>query len=117
MRQKEADPADGRDSKKLYPPPGSRELSAVHRPGSNIFPHQAWAQIARSLRISPKELIIARKVFDGCTEFAIAADLRMSCHTVRTHLKRLHRKLGVADRVGLVLCLVDEFMRVTCFAW
>jgi len=51
-----------------------------------------------------------RAVFDDRTEFAIAADLGISPHTVHTHFRRLHKKLGAITRVQLVLRAMDEFI-------
>ena len=73
----------------------------------------AWLEIARSLRLSPRELQILRGIFDDHTEFAIAVDLGISQHTVHTYVDRLHRKLGVVDRVTLILCIMDEFLSLT----
>ena len=69
--------------------------------------------MAQSLALSNRELEILRGVFDDCTESAIAASLGISPHTVHTHLNRLHHKLGVVDRVQLVLRIVDEFFTLT----
>ncbi len=81
--------------------------------GSAIFSDQAWAEIARSLKLSRRELQIVRGVFDDQTEFTTSANLGISSHTVHTHVERLHRKLSVTDRVKLVLRLTDEFLRLT----
>ena len=78
-----------------------------------MISEQAWLEIARSLRLSPRELQILRGIFDDHTEFAIAVDLGISPHTVHTHIDRLHRKLGVVDRVTLVLRVMDEFLALT----
>lgn len=82
-------------------------------PGSAMFTEQAWAEIARSLALSARELQIVRGVFDDRTEFSIAADLNISSHTVHTHIERLHHKLGVADRAELILCVMNEFLALT----
>ena len=74
---------------------------------------QAWREIARSLTLSVRELQIVRGIFDDHTDFAIAADLGISPHTVHTHIERLHHKLAVADRVELVLRIVLEFVALT----
>ena len=55
-------------------------------------------------------------VFDDGTEYAIAADLGISAHTVHTHLERLRHKLGVNDRAGLILRVVEEFIGLTAAA-
>ena len=81
--------------------------------GAAMFSDQAWEEIARSLKLSSRELQIVRKVFDDHTEFAIADDLSVSPHTIHTHCERLYRKLAVTDRVRLVLRVMDEFLALT----
>ena len=73
----------------------------------------AWREIARSLRLSGRELQIVRAMFDDRKESTIAADLGITRRTVHTHFERLHRKLAVADRLQLVLRVVDEFLVLT----
>ena len=102
---------------KKTPPSGPAKAPGSSRrqrhPGSEIFSDRAWAEIARSLRFTKRELQIVRGVFDDRTEFAIAADLGISPHTVHTHLERLRHKLAVMDRAALVLQVVEEFLRLT----
>jgi DNA-binding NarL/FixJ family response regulator len=81
----------------------------VHRDRS-ILPHDAWTRIANSLRISDRELQIIQEIFDDRKESAIADELTISVHTVHTHLERLYRKLGVSTRVGLVVCILSEYL-------
>lgn len=81
--------------------------------GAAIFTDQAWKGIAHSLNLSGRELQIVRGIFNDYTEFAIAADLDISPHTVHTHIERLHRKLGVANRVQLILRVCNEFLELT----
>lgn len=78
-----------------------------------MFSEVAWEAIGQSLHLSKRELEIVRGAFEDRTEFAIAADLHISPHTVHTHVERLHRKLQVTDRVQLVLRVMDEFLRLT----
>ena len=78
-----------------------------------MFSEQAWTEIAHSLALSPRELQIVRGVFDDRTEFALAADLGISPHTVHTHIDRLHQKLGVTDRVEVVVRIMQEFIALT----
>jgi DNA-binding NarL/FixJ family response regulator len=86
-----------------------RAKPIVHRDRS-ILPHDAWEVIANSLRISDRELQIIQEIFDDRKESAIADDLTISVHTVHTHLERLYRKLGVSTRVGLVVCILSEYL-------
>ena len=81
-----------------------------------MFSERAWKEIARSLRLSGQELRIVRRVFDDNTESAIADNLNVSPHTIHTHCERLYRKLGVTDRVKLVLRVMDEFLALTVAA-
>ena len=74
---------------------------------------QAWDGIARSLKLSTRELQILRDIFDDCTEFAIATDLGVSPHTIHTHCRRLYRKLAVTDRAMLMLRIIQEFIALT----
>jgi DNA-binding CsgD family transcriptional regulator len=78
-----------------------------------IFSPQEWAKIGRSLKLSGRELQLVRGMFDDSTDFAIADDLSISPHTVRTHCKRLYRKLGVTDRAELILRVMREFLLLT----
>jgi hypothetical protein len=52
-------------------------------------------------------------IFDDRTDTAIAADLKVSPHTVHTYIERLYRRLGVTGRVKLVLRVLDEFNALT----
>jgi DNA-binding NarL/FixJ family response regulator len=78
-------------------------------PGRSILTYDGWKAIAKSLRISDRELQIVQGIFDDRKEYAIAHELKISVHTVHTHLERLYRKLGVSSRLGLVLCIVSVY--------
>ena len=82
-------------------------------PASTIFSNRVWAEIARKLRLSKRELEIVRGIFDDRTEAAIADDLRISPHTVHTHVERLHRKLVVKDRAAIIVRVATEFLKMT----
>lgn len=78
-----------------------------------MFSDEAWSAIRRSLDLSGRELEVVRGIFKDQTELAIAAALRISPHTVHTHIERLHHKLRVAGRMQLVLRVMDEFLHLT----
>jgi DNA-binding CsgD family transcriptional regulator len=80
---------------------------------ADVFSKKAWEAIAVSLELSGRELEIVRSVFEDRTEYAIATDLHISPHTVHTHVERLHHKLRVANRVQLVLRILDKFHDLT----
>ena len=76
----------------------------------SILPYDGWKTISKSLRISDRELQIIQEIFDDRKEYAIADELKISVHTVHTHLERLYRKLGVSSRVALVLYILSEYL-------
>ena len=78
-----------------------------------MFSDDAWEHIARSFKLSKRELQIVRATFDDQKETGIAASLRISPHTVHTHIERLHRKLAVADRTQLVILIMRRFLSLT----
>jgi DNA-binding NarL/FixJ family response regulator len=86
------------------------ELKPSLRRDRSILSHDAWKTIAKSLHISDRELEIIQGIFDDRKELAIADELKISMHTVHTHLERLYRKLGVSSRVALVLYILSEYL-------
>jgi DNA-binding NarL/FixJ family response regulator len=88
----------------------SLELKPILHRDRSILPDDAWKVIANSLCISDRELQIIQGIFDDRKEFAIADELKISIHTVHTHLERLYRKLGVSSRVTLVLYILSEYL-------
>jgi len=78
-----------------------------------MFTEEIWKEIARSLKLSGRELQIVQAVFDDYTEFTIANNLDVSPHTIHTYCERLYHKLAVTDRVKLVLRIMDEFVALT----
>ena len=82
----------------------------MSHPGRSILTYDAWKTIAQSHHISNRELQIIQGIFDDRKETAIAEELKISMHTVHTHLERLYRKLGVSSRVALVLYILAEYL-------
>jgi DNA-binding CsgD family transcriptional regulator len=80
--------------------------------GSETFlPDHAWNAIIRSLGLSTREAEIARLLLaDDSREDSIAAALKISRHTVHTHLERLYRKLRVSSRSQVVARLFSEYV-------
>lgn len=53
--------------------------------------------------LTDRELEIVRLVASGCKNKEVGATLSISERTVKTHLTNIFQKLGVRDRVGLVM--------------
>ena len=81
--------------------PGDSDILVERRIFDVLTPFQ-WDLITRTLRLSHREREIATALLEGQKERSIAHTLGMSPHTVRTHLKRMYRKLQVTDRTELV---------------
>ena len=81
--------------------------------GSAIISPPAWEAIARSLKLSARELQIVKGTFDDGTDLGIAQDIGISLHTVHTHVERLHRKLAITNRPQLLLRIMQEFLTLT----
>ena len=75
-------------------------------PGKFDFPADGLDRAARSLGLSPRQAKVAALIFRSKKDKEIAAALRLSQHTVRTYINRIFIRLGVNDRVGLVLRIV-----------
>lgn len=71
-----------------------------------------WRELARRLRLSTRQTQIALLILEDEKELAIATRLRISEHTVHTHLERLYQKLGVSSRVRLVACLFHSLLQL-----
>jgi len=90
-----------------------RKSASARLAGSAMFSPQAWEGIARRLKLSGRELQIVRGVFDDQKELTIAKALDVSAHTIHTHVRRLHRKLAIADREQLLLRVMQEYIALT----
>lgn len=85
-----------------------------HRPlahSSQLFDAHQWAEVARRLHMSERELQVVQGVFDDLKEAAIAARLGISTHTVHTHLERLYRKLGVNGRCSMIVAIMTDYLQ------
>jgi len=80
-------PADGA-------PDTSRRLAAPHR----------------SVQLSPRERQVVKLIVTGCSNQEIADCLGLRLQTVKNHLSRIYRKLGVPNRVQLAVCVVNNRM-------
>lgn len=79
-----------------------------------LFTADEWLSLGSWLGISERELEVLQAVCDNLKDWAIAERLAISTHTVRTHLERLFRKLGVNTRTGLVVCAFKTYRRRLC---
>jgi DNA-binding NarL/FixJ family response regulator len=62
-----------------------------------------WRRVAKELDLSPQQLRIVELLLRAQRDKAIATTLGLSVPTVRTYLGRIFDRVGVADRMELVL--------------
>lgn len=79
-----------------------------------FFMESAYDLLCARLSLSHRESQIVRHLFGNHKESHIADELGMSAHTLRTHVERLYRKLGVANRAALAIHLYESFLALTC---
>jgi PAS domain S-box-containing protein len=60
------------------------------------------ARIARALRVTDRELQILQLIADGLGNQEIAGEITVSIETVKTHVRRLLRKLNASSRAHAV---------------
>lgn len=82
-----------------------------------VFADGEWQEIGRCLRLSPREIQIVRHACEDRKELSIALALRISRHTVHTHLSRVYRKLGVSSRCKLFGVVVTAFRLLRGDRW
>lgn len=87
MADRNANPTDGRGDT-LRPSP---------------FHPTEWERLTEALGLSPQQAKIVELILRGAGDKQIAAALGLSKHTVRTYLNRIFSRLGVSDRLELVI--------------
>lgn len=73
---------------------------------SRPFDVSRVADLGQLFGISRTEMLVVRAIVSGGNVEVISGKMGLSVNTVRTHIKRIHSKLGIHDTAGLVaLCL------------
>ncbi len=68
---------------------------------SNDSPSSSW-------RFSPRERQIVALLANGCSNQEIANRLGLRLQTVKNHLSRVYRKIGVPNRVQLAVLMLQQ---------
>jgi DNA-binding NarL/FixJ family response regulator len=63
---------------------------------------------ARGSRFSPREQQIVSLLAHGCSNQEIADRLGLRLQTVKNHLSRVYRKIGVPNRVQLAVLVLHQ---------
>jgi DNA-binding NarL/FixJ family response regulator len=83
-------------------------MSIVVRAPEVADPAWNWRPAPKALpvelaRLTERELTVLRAIATGATNAEIAAELFVSVATVKTHVARVLSKLGLRDRVQVVV--------------
>lgn len=74
---------------------------------NDLLSTRQWQQVATLQRLTPRETEVTKLLFQELTVREIAVYLGLKMRTVRQHMERVHRKLSVTNRVGMVLRIVQ----------
>jgi DNA-binding NarL/FixJ family response regulator len=89
----------------MMPPPLAADVSRPddldRTQGSDAPKTQGW-------RFSPRERQIVSLLASGCSNQEIANRLGLRLQTVKNHLSRVYRKLGVPNRVQLAVRVLQQ---------
>ncbi|HEX2837341.1 MAG TPA: helix-turn-helix transcriptional regulator [Phycisphaerales bacterium] len=64
---------------------------------------QTWDAVVVQLGLAPQQERVVRLIVCGARDKRIASELGLKLPTVRTYLDRIYRRVGVRDRLELVV--------------
>jgi two-component system, NarL family, response regulator len=85
-------------------------IRTVHA-GRRLIPQDVADRLAQRLSspsLTPREIAVLELVAKGLSNAEIGLALSVSAGTIKTHLKRIYPKLGVADRTAAALAAVQR---------
>ena len=85
------------DSTRETAPSGGIGLASADSPPSPSMPADPWAT-QQACPLTPRQLEILRAVAEGRTNAEIARQLWLTEQTVKFHLSKIYRRLGVSNR-------------------
>ncbi len=99
------------DGEALLAPGVTRRLIgefAAQRRGSSVERRLARSELLVLARLTPRETQVLRLVAEGLSNAEIAARLVVNEETVKTHVSRVLRKLGLRDRTQAVVTAYES---------
>lgn len=75
---------------------------------------EAWRETVEQLGFSPRHRAILSGLMRGLTVDGVAYELGIRPDTVRTHIKRIYRRLRVHSRIELATVLMAEADQSGC---
>ncbi len=87
-------------------------VCAFDRDLPELLSDSQWITVAQRLGLTRRERDVAKLICRGKTKDGISGALGISPNTVRMHCRNLFDKLGVHDRVGVVVRVVSARCRM-----
>ena len=78
------------------------ENSAYASASAAVGPDEACGRVAAEYGLSPRETEVLGYLARGRSATFIADELQISPHTVKTHIKRIHEKLGIGSKEEII---------------
>lgn len=74
---------------------------------SCLFDTIPWSIVRHRHALSPREAEVSRALLERASVSRVAFVLGIAEGTVKTHMRRIYRKLGIGSRYELLLCVLD----------
>lgn len=88
-----------------------RKTDLCRHPGEALMDIVDWSSMGGHFVLTERELAVAKHIFRGKTRHETARDLVFAPGTLRVYIDRLFDKLGVTDRLGLALRIMQAHLR------
>ncbi len=80
----------------------------------DIFDEDHWVYFVGKYNLTPRELQVAKLVCRGFNNKGVASALDVKSSTAKTHLRSIYKKLQVANRVSVLLRLLNDVSPNLC---
>lgn len=83
-------------------------------PSLSTFPlrPEIWHRVLTELQLSPQQQRIVELLLRGMKFKEIAREIRLAEPTIRTHMKRIYQRHGIADQVELMIRILEISQRL-----
>jgi DNA-binding NarL/FixJ family response regulator len=75
---------------------------------------EVWRRVVGTLGLSPQQARLVELLLCGLRDKDIAARMGVGVPTIRTYFERIFRRVGVTDRVQLIIRVFQVAMAVPC---
>jgi DNA-binding NarL/FixJ family response regulator len=86
----------------------SGDGSIFKHPRINLLSDEHWRYIRNQYYISLRELQVAKLVCQGFNNEEIAANLKITQGTIKTHMRNIYRRIRVKNRIEMLLVFMES---------